>query len=347
MKLYDLINRNDLFQIIKSPTRITDQSSSLLDLIITDAPQPVNCSGTLAPIGSRDHYVVFCRLKLTVVKPNSYKRQVWNYNSADWTGLSNALDNAPFDTAYTIYEDINDIVHYWTNLVTSTCAEFIPSRSVTIRARDKPWVTNELRWLIRKRNRCWKRFKKSNNQAHFQIYKRVRNATVLLNRKCIKDYAVSIDTKLQNSDDPKIWWHNVKALLSSKAHLSIPPILINGKPLSSNSDKADAFNRYFISQCNLVNSSQKLPPFHYITGSKLLKIEVSEADVLDELNFLRINKATGPDGVGNVVLKRTAKSIYKPLTRLFNYSLHRVSSLLLGSWLMCVLFSKKEIIHYA
>ena len=163
--------------------------------------------------------------------------------------------------------------------------------------------------MIRKRNRCWKRFKKSNNQAHFQIYKCVRNATVLLNRKCIKDYAVSIDTKLQNSDDPKIWWHNVKALLSSKAHLSIPPILINGKPLSSNSDKADAFNRYFISQCNLVNSSQKLPPFHYITGSKLLKIEVSEADVLDELNSLRINKATGPDGVGNVVLKRTAKSI--------------------------------------
>ena len=127
LKLYDLINRNDLFQIIKSPTRITDQSSSLLDLIITDAPQLVNCSGTLAPIGSSDHCVVFCRLKPTVLKPNSYKRQVWNYNSADWTGLSNALDNAPFDTAYTNYEDINDIIHYWTSLVTSTCAEFIPS----------------------------------------------------------------------------------------------------------------------------------------------------------------------------------------------------------------------------
>ena len=39
----------------------------------------------------------------------------------------------------------------------------------------------------------------------------------------------------------------------------------------------------------------------------------------DELNSLRINKATGPDGVGNIVLKRTAKTLH----RLFIYSLHR------------------------
>ena len=106
---------------------------------------------------------------------------------------------------------------------------------------------------------------------------------------------------------------------------------------------ADAFNRYFISQCNLVNSSQELPPFHYITGSKLLKIEVSEADVLDELNSLRINKATGPDGVGNVVLKRTAISLYKPLTRLFNYSLH--SGIFPSTWKLahvCPVFKKGD-----
>ena len=32
-------------------------------------------------------------------------------------------------------------------------------------------------------------------------------------------------------------------------------------------------------------------------------------------------KATGPDGIGNIILKNVAKSIYKPLSNLFNYSL--------------------------
>ena len=69
----------------------------------------------------------FCTLKLIVLKPNSYKCQVWNYNSADWTGLNNALDNA-----YTIYENINDIVHYWTNLVTKVKSCYNPLRLGTV-----------------------------------------------------------------------------------------------------------------------------------------------------------------------------------------------------------------------
>ena len=41
------------------------------------------------------------------------------------------------------------------------------------------------------------------------------------------------------------------------------------------------------------------------------------------LKHLPSNKATGPDDIGNFILKSTAVSIFKPLCKLFNYSLNK------------------------
>ena len=73
LQLVNLVNRHGLSQIINEPTRITDQTASLLDLIITD-----------------------------------------------WSGLNTAQTMAPFDVAFQLYNDIDDIVHCWVNLVKQT-----------------------------------------------------------------------------------------------------------------------------------------------------------------------------------------------------------------------------------
>ena len=39
------------------------------------------------------------------------------------------------------------------------------------------------------------------------------------------------------------------------------------------------------------------------------------------LKSLNVNKATGPDGISNFLLKNTADVLAKPLCKLFNYSL--------------------------
>ena len=61
------------------------------------------------------------------------------------------------------------------NLLAEHC---IPKYSVTIRPRDKPWFTSELRYLIRKRNRFFKDYKITNNNATFEKYKTLRNLVV-------------------------------------------------------------------------------------------------------------------------------------------------------------------------
>ena len=56
-----------LKQIIKSPTRITDKSTSLLDHILTNSPQKVSQHGVLG-LGLSDHQLIYCTRKTTRIK---------------------------------------------------------------------------------------------------------------------------------------------------------------------------------------------------------------------------------------------------------------------------------------
>ena len=75
--------------------------------------------------------------------------------------------------------------------------------------------------------------------------KKVRNAILTLNRKNIRAYASNIDLHLGECVEPKGWWSNIKTLLSSKGHQSIPPLLHEGHVVTSDRDKAEIFNHYF------------------------------------------------------------------------------------------------------
>ena len=69
----------------------------------------------------------------------------------DFNSLKTTLSNASFDSAYVIFADIEDIVCYTTELILTTCAEFIPNKVVTIRLKDTQWMSNASRRAIRKR----------------------------------------------------------------------------------------------------------------------------------------------------------------------------------------------------
>ena len=73
LRLYNLVDHNGFKQIIDVPTRINDITRSLLDLIIVDSEQMIADSGTLPPVGTSDHSVVFCHINLEVSSSSSYR----------------------------------------------------------------------------------------------------------------------------------------------------------------------------------------------------------------------------------------------------------------------------------
>ena len=75
----------------------------------------------------------------------------------------------------------------------------------------------------------------------------------------------------------------------------------NGSPRIDSIEKANIFNEYFASQCQLPDGSNDHPlsPFRYETDERLANITFFPSDIHTILTNLDVNKATGPDKIGN------------------------------------------------
>ena len=337
LSLVNLVSRHNLFQIIEEPTRTNEYTNTLLDLIITDSPGLILDSGVLAPISNSDHSVVFCSFSLSRHKDTSFKRPVWNFKKANFPDLNAALASAPWDTGHEVFDNVDDVVSYWSNLFLSTAKEFIPFKEVTIRPKDKPWITSEIKKHIRHRNRAWKRFKRVSLSPRpytlcvyikidrfFQMYKKCRNRVVNLIRQSINSYFCKLRSQLDERDiNPKQWWNLSKSVLGCKVHEDIPPIIEDDKIVSCITEKCEIFNAYFASQCRTTPEadSPPLPQLTYRTEARLHDINFDEDSVRKVLSSLRLTSASGPDNIGNTLLKNTAMSICRPLTNIFKLSL--------------------------
>lgn len=327
-KLYDLITDNGLTQLIKSPTHLdnTGRPQHLLDLIITDSPELILDSHILAPIDKCHHCPTICKLAITLPKDRPYKRTVWDFKNIDIDALNEALSAAPWGTAYEVYDDIDDIEHYWTSLFLDTAKQYIPTRIITIRPYSKPWITKSLRLLIKRKNRLWRRFKKSQKPEHHDIYRHVRNQTVREVTKAKNHYFNSIVPTLQNPElNPKKWWSLTKSLLNNKTQTSIPPLFEDNSVVTDATHKAGIFNTFFAQNSRLPPhaANHPLPPFEYLTEERLESLTFSPDEVYKVLTNLNVSKATGPDNIGNFLLKICSGAIADPLAKLFNHSFER------------------------
>ena len=125
-----------------------------------------------------DHCTIHCEFNVKTYRTKSYKRTVLDYKSANVNALNETLDTAPWGVPYALYDNLDDVVNLNNSIITSTCKEHIISRNVTIHTKDKPWMCNEVRYFIRKRDRCFKRFKRTlsaQDQMNFYVARREAN----------------------------------------------------------------------------------------------------------------------------------------------------------------------------
>ena len=187
--------------MIKEPTRYVGDTTTLLDLIFTDSPHLCYQSGVSSPLPNLDYCTIHCSLNISTYKTKAFKRTVWDYKATNINEMNESLNSAPWDTAYALYDDIDEILSYNNNsLIESTCREFFLNKTVTIRTNDKPWMSNEVRYFFRRRDRFFKKFKRTQSttdKLNFNIARREANTA---KRNAIKRY----EQKLVNC--PKIFW---------------------------------------------------------------------------------------------------------------------------------------------
>ena len=170
-----------LEQLINEPTRITPTTSTLIDLIFTNRPENVYCSG-LSHVAISDHSLVYAYRKISI--PTFLKRvNLITYRQfKHFNGISVYADilGQTWDDIKQLY-DRDNMWKRWKELFLDVCGKHTPMKTKQTRDTKSPWIPTILKKrmnfkdrLKRKRIKTkdpfiWNQFRMVKNQENWEI----------------------------------------------------------------------------------------------------------------------------------------------------------------------------------
>ena len=229
--------------------------------------------------------------------------------------------NAPWRSCYD-GANVNSTVVNWMNMLLLIAKTCIPHYQTTIRPDDKLFMNSDIRKLMRKRDRLRRIYLRTNDENIRNEYKRQRNLVVHVCREAEIEKQSQIASTISNvKTSSRKWWKLLKSTISNVNFEGGEPLVLNGKLITDDRDKADIFNRFFALQSTLDDRQAHIPNNTPVRCDRFDQLVVQPEIVYDILSKLDPAKATGPDGIGNRILKEAALPLAEPLSHIFNYCL--------------------------
>ena len=237
-KIGKIIRNAKLNQIITKPTRITENSRTLLDLFITNKPDMVNYSDVVPGLVA-DHEQI--TVKINIRKPKRQPviktfRCLKNYNQDKFcTLLLNETNNL---NSILNTDNVNTQVETVTNLFIKCLDCCAPTVTREMKRPPAPWITNDIKATIKDRNELQKRLKENIYDATLRsTYKEKKNLVKSLLKTAKRQY---YQGKFQDSrGDTAATWKLIKDIIPNNNNKSNSLDSINLK------EKAEEFNEYF------------------------------------------------------------------------------------------------------
>lgn len=208
--LIDICDIYNMDCLIDKPTRVSQSSQTLIDVILTNNKRRFLSSGVLEPHLS-DHSLVYAIMRTSAPPLRSRKILCRSFKNYNRDKFANDLALTPFHVA-SIFDDVDDQAWAFTKLLTDVIDIHAPVKQFHVICGHVPYMTPQWRRAIRHRNRLWKKYKLDPNTINWNTYKRQRNHCTSLRRKAINYYhhkAENISTK------PKEFWKVFGALFHS------------------------------------------------------------------------------------------------------------------------------------
>ena len=129
---------NNLTVHIDEPTRITPDTATVLDQVLSDVPSLICDADILDPISVCDHCPICFSInfKASFNKPKAFQRHVWDYKQADPDEFKLKLGSCAWDECF-VSDNFDEVCEAWTTMFLNKARECIPNRVVTIRPCDK------------------------------------------------------------------------------------------------------------------------------------------------------------------------------------------------------------------
>ena len=324
--LQEFCDRFCLQNQIYEPTRITDKTKTLIDVVLASHPERFATCGNLH-FGVSDHDLVFAVRKNKLAKPKAREIEYRSMRQFNNDAFLQDLRNVPWDTAY-IYDNVDDLWDHWATLFKEILDIHAPIKKKRIRGDQLPWITPEIQREISRRNRLFKLHARNPTEASWHDYRKQRNRVTSLKRRGMKIFCMdaSINSKHQGE-----FWSKMKPLLPSKGKKQSKIILLeDGSLMTDTLTVANTFNNYF-SEVAVTEGMDKItddfanhPSVKLITEKCNNKLcfsfnSVSESYINGILVKLNPRKAVGCDFISQRLLRSSAPVLTQPLTKLINY----------------------------
>ena len=333
-RFYDLMVTNGLFPLISRPTRITNNSETLIDNIFTNQKHRIICNGILI-CNISDHLPVFSMGNMfsnyeRVKKVKNVERVLTNSGinqmktkllEIDWASVLNEGDlDVKVQNFYDIYNNIYRSAH---------TLKIIDQK---VNTGYKPWITLGIMKSSSTKNKLYKKLIASKQKIPDNQYDRLQEEykqyKALFNkmyRKAKKEYFVNEFDRLGN--DSRKSWKLINSFFKGNQKEPLPQSMyLNKNEYKNEQQISEAFNHYF----STIGSSlaQKIPSNNEsilkcmppaIANSMYLS-EITEVEITNIVKQFKPSRSVGHDDMNVLLLKCIITSLSKPLAVLFNHS---------------------------
>ena len=169
----DIFAVNGYKQLLRSATRTTSSSATLIDVILTNEPSTITNSETINASLS-DHDIIACVRKANNIKYEAETIKCRDFSRYNVDIINNELLNAEWKSVY----DSNCPVHALKNLMSilvETLNRHAPFITKRVKGKPSPWLTVEVKRHVNVCNQLKRKAKKSGKQCNWLAYNRKRN----------------------------------------------------------------------------------------------------------------------------------------------------------------------------
>ncbi|XP_057308103.1 uncharacterized protein LOC130645960 [Hydractinia symbiolongicarpus] len=208
----DLVKLYNYSQVIKSSTRISKESRTLIDLIFTTDKSKINDSLVYTNFLS-DHCLIGISRKTNCKRypqKNIKARDYSKYNKED---LKNEIRNVPWENCLTV-TDLNQAWNLFKYYLSTAINKHAPLKEKTVRGKSNPWITREIRNLMNTRDYHHRRFKRSNSTGDWESYKSYRNSVTNRIRVAKANHVRAV--LKESSANPRDFWKQIKSCYPTK-----------------------------------------------------------------------------------------------------------------------------------
>ena len=307
-RLVELMFDHGLTQHIHDVTRVDPfhGTENTLDLLFSNRPGSV-ISARVVP-GVSYHDAPLMEISLKPIRVTKKPQEVPQYKSANWVKFSEYITaelnkaspeltiNAPPDA------DVDLIWNKFRDILTEGISLFIPHRKTRVRL-DLPYITGEIRRLIRRRDRLYKKMVKAchNVADHGRaaaLKARYKALKCYIHQRIRRSYWRHVSQLVMPPDGSvmprKLFWSYIHRNRTDNQSISALRDKSTGELVTDTAGKANVLNRQFESVFTRETplSEQNRAPQDY---PDIPDLTFTTKVVLKMLEELDVSKATGPN----------------------------------------------------